>query len=107
MIRLIHWAYFGGGESGRIISTLNPHNVCLQLVKFSLYVAGLRLELFQGLLAPTQLDIEHHIMGFYLRDAFLQLAKFPLDGGPAPGQWAASSRGRKLRALYGDYTGKK
>ena len=82
-------------------------NIHLQFVKFGLYVAGLGLELFQVILAPVQLDIEHHIMGLYLSDAILQLIKFPLDGGPAPGQWVASSKGKNLCALRDDYIRKK
>ena len=105
-IRLIHWAYLRGRESRRITSALHHHNIHLQLVKFSLYAASLRLELFHRLFALAQLNVEHHIMGLYLGDAFQQCAKFPLNSGLAPGQWAASSRGRKLRALHDDYTKK-
>ena len=105
-IRLIHWNYLRGGESGHIISALNLCNIRLHLVKFGLYAAGLRLELFQGPFASTQIKVEHHIMGLYFGDAFQQHAKFPLDSGLEPGQRAASSRGRKLRVLHDNYTKK-
>ena len=43
-------------------------------------------------------------MGTRIADEVLQLVKLLLEGSQAPGQRAASSRGRDLWAVHDDYT---